>query len=144
MFKDSKAFSGYSVTDLAAANAFYTDILKLDVTETPEGLGLSFANSGQVFIYPKADHAPATFTVLNFPVADIDAAVDALTAKGVQFQRYDGEMVTDAKGVFRGAAPDAGPDIAWFTDPAGNILSVIGGADVEGSDSIAESWVRAW
>jgi len=130
MFKDSKAFSGYSVTDLAAAKAFYTDILGLDVTETPEGLGLSFANGGQVFIYPKADHTPATFTVLNFPVADIDVAVDELTRKGVQFQRYDGEMATDAKWVFRGAAQDAGPDIAWFTDPAGNILSVIGGADV--------------
>ncbi len=126
MFKDSKAFSGYSVTDLAAAKAFYTDILELDVTETPEELGLSFANGGQIFIYPKADHAPATFTVLNFPVADIDAAVDELTRKGVQFERYEGEMGQDEKGIFRGAAQNAGPDIAWFTDPAGNILSVMG------------------
>lgn len=129
MFRDSQAFSGYSVTDLAAAGAFYSDVLGLDVVEEPAGLGLNFANGHQVFLYPKDDHAPATFTVLNFPVADIDAAVDALTAKGVQFQRYEGEMATDAKGVFRGAAQDAGPDIAWFTDPAGNILSVMGGAD---------------
>ncbi len=129
MLHDSKAFSGYSVNDLATAKTFYTDTLGLDVDETPEGLGLNFPNGHQVFLYPKADHAPATFTVLNFPVADIDAAVDALTAKGVQFQRYEGEMATDAKGVFRGAAQDAGPDIVWFTDPAGNVLSVMGGAD---------------
>jgi len=89
-------------------------------------LGLNFANGGQVFLYPKDDHAPATFTVLNFPVDDIDAAVDELTARGVRFKRYEGEMGTDEKGIFRGASRDAGPDIAWFTDPAGNILSVIG------------------
>ncbi len=129
MLKDSQPFSGYSVNDLATAKAFYADTLGLDVTEEMAGLGLAFANGHQVFLYPKDDHAPATFTVLNFPVPDIDAAVDALTAKGVRFLRYEGEMATDAKGVFRGAAQDAGPDIAWFTDPAGNILSVIGGAD---------------
>ena len=126
MFKDCKAFSGYSVNDLDAAKAFYADTLGLDVVEEPAGLGLNLANGGQVFLYPKDNHEPATFTVLNFPVADIDAAVDELTRKGVQFQRYEGEMATDAKGVFRGAGQNAGPDIAWFTDPAGNILSVIG------------------
>ncbi len=129
MFKDSKAFSGYSVNDLDAARTFYAETLGLDVVEEPAGLGLNFANGGQVFLYPKDGHTPATFTVLNFPVADIDAAVDELTGKGVRFERYEGEMATDAKGIFRGASQDAGPDIAWFTDPAGNILSVIGGAD---------------
>jgi catechol 2,3-dioxygenase-like lactoylglutathione lyase family enzyme len=126
MFRDSKAFSGFSVDDLAAAKTFYADTLGLDVVEEPAGLGLRLAGGGQVFLYPKEDHAPATFTVLNFPVPDVDAAVDELTGRGVTFERYEGEMGTDPKGVFRGTAHDAGPDIAWFRDPAGNILSVIG------------------
>ena len=88
------------------------------------GLGLRFPNGGRVFIYPKDDHQPATFTVLNFPVDDLDAAVDDLTAKGVTFERYEG-MPHDAKGIVRSPSPDMGPDIAWFKDPAGNILSVL-------------------
>ena len=129
MFKDSKAFSGYSIDDLAAAKVFYAETLGLEVTEAPAGLGLNLAGGGQVFLYPKPNHEPATFTILNFPVPDIDAAVDELTGKGVQFERYEGEMATDEKGVFRGAAQDIGPDIAWFRDPAGHILSVMGGMD---------------
>jgi catechol 2,3-dioxygenase-like lactoylglutathione lyase family enzyme len=127
MFKNSPAFSGFSVNDLDAAKAFYADTLGLDVVEEPAGLGLKFANGGQVFLYPKEDHAPATFTVLNFPVDDIDAAVDELTRKGMRFERYGVEMGQDEKGIFRGASQNAGPDIAWFTDPAGNILAVMGG-----------------
>lgn len=126
MLRESQAFSGFSVDDLDAARTFYLDTLGLEEVEEPAGLSLRLAGGGQVFLYPKDDHAPATFTVLNFPVSDIDAAVDALTAKGVTFERYEGEMATDAKGVFRGTQQDAGPDIAWFRDPAGNILSVIG------------------
>jgi catechol 2,3-dioxygenase-like lactoylglutathione lyase family enzyme len=125
MFKESKAFSGFSVNDLDKAKAFYADTLGLDVVEDAGALGLKLAGGGQVFLYPKDNHTPATYTVLNFPVADIDAAVDELTKRGVRFERYEGEMATDAKGVFRGAAQDMGPNIAWFTDPAGNILSVI-------------------
>ncbi len=108
---------------------FYAETLGLEVTEDSSGLGLNLAGGGQVFLYPKPNHEPATFTVLNFLVPDIDAAVDELTGKGVQFERYEGEMATDEKGVFRGAAQDMGPDIAWFRDPAGNILSVMGDMD---------------
>jgi catechol 2,3-dioxygenase-like lactoylglutathione lyase family enzyme len=127
MFRDTKAFSGFSVDDLKAAKSFYSDTLGLNVVESPEGLGLRLAGGGQVFLYPKENHTPATFTVLNFEVANIDEAVDELTKRGVRFERYGGEMATDDKGVFRGAERDAGPNIAWFTDPAGNILSVIEG-----------------
>ena len=124
MFKNSPAFSGFSVNDLDAAKAFYADTLGLDVVEEPAGLGLKFANGGQVFLYPKEDHAPATFTVLNFPVDDIDAATDGLAERGVTF---DHNEMTDEKGVMRGRSLQMGPDIAWFTDPAGNILAVMGG-----------------
>ena len=123
MFKDSSAFSGYSVDDIDATKAFYGDTLGLKVTENPAGLGLELATGGTVFLYPKDDHQPATFTVLNFPVDDLDAAVDALTGKGVAVERYDG-LAQDERGV---AAPAPGPRIAWFKDPAGNILSVLQG-----------------
>jgi len=123
LFKDSSAFSGYSVDDIDAAKAFYGDTLGLKVTENPAGLGLELATGGTVFLYPKDDHQPATFTVLNFPVDDLDAAVDALTGKGVAVERYDG-FAQDERGV---AAPAPGPRIAWFKDPAGNILSVLQG-----------------
>ena len=122
MLRDSEAFSGYSVDDVAAARAFYADTLGLDVTEQDGMLTLALAGGGHVLLYPKPDHTPATFTVLNFPVPDIEAAVDGLTGRGVRFERYEGTPVeTDARGIFRGG----GPLIAWFTDPAGNVLSVL-------------------
>jgi catechol 2,3-dioxygenase-like lactoylglutathione lyase family enzyme len=123
MFKDSKAFSGYSVNDVAAAKAFYEGTLGLDVTEQPEGLGLNLAGGGSVFLYPKDNHQPATFTVLNFPVDDIEAAVDELSGKGVTMERYEG-FDHDERGI---ADPGggSGPRIAWFKDPAGNIISVL-------------------
>lgn len=120
MLSDSRAFSGFSTNDVAAARAFYAETLGLDVTEEHGMLTLHFAGGGTGLIYPKDDHAPAAYTCLNFPVDDIDAAVDALTARGVRFERYDG-MPQDERGIMR----DQGPPIAWFTDPAGNILSVI-------------------
>lgn len=125
MFKDTKAFSSFSVDDLKKAKDFYGQTLGLQVSETKEGLGLQIAGGGQVFLYPKPNHAAASFTVLNFPVNDIDKAVDELTARGVSFESYEGEMKTDAKGIFRGASQGEGPNIAWFKDPAGNILSVL-------------------
>jgi len=125
MFKDTKAFSSFSSDDLKKAKDFYQQTLGLEVSETPEGVGLKLAGGGEVFIYPKPNHQPATFTVLNFLVEDIDQAVDKLTAAGVRFESYEGEIKTDAKGIFRGSAQDAGPSIAWFKDPAGNILSVL-------------------
>ena len=126
MFKDTKAFSSFSADDLKKAKEFYGQTLGLEVSETKEGLGLHIAGGGQVFIYPKPNHEPASFTVLNFPVDDIEKAVDELTARGVRFESYEGEMKTDEKGIFRGASRGEGPDIAWFKDPAGNILSVVG------------------
>jgi catechol 2,3-dioxygenase-like lactoylglutathione lyase family enzyme len=122
MLESSKAFSGFAVKDIAAAKAFYTDRLGLDVTEENGMLTLRFAGGRPTIVYPKPDHTPATYTILNFPVDDIEAAVDQLTARGVTFEHYEGTPAeTDAKGVFRGG----GPLIAWFTDPSGNIMSVI-------------------
>jgi catechol 2,3-dioxygenase-like lactoylglutathione lyase family enzyme len=126
MLTISGSFSGFSVDDQAAALAFYRDTLGLDVDDTGMGLELTIPGGQHVFIYPKDDHKPATFTVLNFEVADIDAAVDELAAVGVELERYEG-MPQDEKGVLRGKSADMGPDIAWFTDPAGNILSVLNG-----------------
>jgi catechol 2,3-dioxygenase-like lactoylglutathione lyase family enzyme len=123
MFKDSKAFSGFSVDDLEAARAFYRDTLGLDIEDGGPGFTLKTAGGNGVLVYPKDDHTPATFTILNFPVADVDRAVDELTGKGVAFERYAG--MTDEKGIARGRAAGRGPDIAWFKDPAGNILSVL-------------------
>jgi catechol 2,3-dioxygenase-like lactoylglutathione lyase family enzyme len=121
MLKDSKAFSGFSSNEIAASKTFYAETLGLDVSEEMGGLGLHLAGGGEVFIYPKDDHVPATFTVLNLPVDDVDAAVDGLTAAGVTFERYEG-FDQDEKGIARGGE---GPAIAWFKDPAGNILSVL-------------------
>ena len=122
MLRDSQAFSGFSVPDTEAARTFYTDALGLEVTEQNGILTLHLGGGHRAIAYPKADHQPAGFTVLNFPVPDVEAAVDELTARGVRFEHYEGTpMETDAKGVFR----KGGPLIAWFTDPAGNVMSVI-------------------
>jgi predicted enzyme related to lactoylglutathione lyase len=127
MFKNTKAFSSFSVNDITKAKNFYGDILGIDVKSLPMGdeglLELHIAGGIPVMVYPKPNHMPATYTVLNFPVDDVEKAVDELTAKGVKFEHYDmPELKTDAKGIARGGG---GPDIAWFTDPAGNILSVL-------------------
>jgi predicted enzyme related to lactoylglutathione lyase len=122
MLKDSKAFSGFSVDNTEHARKFYGDTLGLDVTDGKmKGLlTLRLGSGASVLIYPKRDHKPASFTVLNFPVNNIDEAVAELTHRGVRFEHYDGEIKTDEHGIFRG-----GPLIAWFKDPAGNILSVL-------------------
>jgi catechol 2,3-dioxygenase-like lactoylglutathione lyase family enzyme len=116
----SKAFSGFSAPDIDAARAFYADTLGLDVSEEHGLLTLHLAGDRPTLIYPKPDHTPATYTILNFPVSDIDAAADELIGRGVEFIQYDG-FDQDERGVFRAE----GPPIAWFTDPAGNILSII-------------------
>jgi predicted enzyme related to lactoylglutathione lyase len=123
MFKNVHAFSGFSVNDLAAAKDFYSKVLGLDVEEMPEGLTLKITGSNGIFVYPKPNHTPATYTVLNFPVKDIDKAVAELKSNGVTFEHYDN--MTDETGVARGIATHHGPDIAWFKDPAGNILAVL-------------------
>jgi catechol 2,3-dioxygenase-like lactoylglutathione lyase family enzyme len=120
MLETNKAFSSFSVDDLQKAKEFYAQTLGLKVKESEEGLELHPGET-DVFIYPKPNHKPATFTVLNFLVSDIEATVDELKNKGVQFEHYDGEITTDAKGIHR----NGGPTIAWFKDPAGNILSVL-------------------
>jgi predicted enzyme related to lactoylglutathione lyase len=122
MLTDSKAFSGFAVDDLVAAKTFYGETLELRTQVLDEEGGLMVIHLGgdrDVFIYAKPDHAPANYTILNFPVDDIDTAVDELTGKGVRFERYEG-FEQDEKGISRGS-----PQIAWFTDPAGNILSVL-------------------
>ena len=121
MFRNTKAFSGFSVNDIPKAKQFYGETLGLEVSETHGLLNLHLAGGTTVLVYPKPNHLPATFTILNFPVADIEEAVDQLTRKGVRFERYDGDLKTDDKGIFRGG----GPLIAWFKDPAGNVLSVL-------------------
>jgi catechol 2,3-dioxygenase-like lactoylglutathione lyase family enzyme len=121
MLRESKAFSGFSVDDIQKVREFYTRTLGLDVSESNGLLELHLAGGATVLIYPKANHAPASFTVLNFPVANIEETVDRLIQSGIQFERYEGELKTDEKGIFRGG----GPLIAWFKDPAGNILSVL-------------------
>lgn len=122
MLSDSKAFSGFAVNDLQKANEFYGRVLGLNVSESHGLLRLHLAGGSTVLVYPKPNHSPATFTILNFPVANVDAAVDELTKRGVRFEIYDeGSLRTDERGVFRGG----GPVIAWFKDPAGNILSVL-------------------
>ena len=121
MFADTKAFSGFAVPDIEQARQFYGDTLGIEVTEE-HGLLTLHLNDGDrpTLIYPKPDFVPATYTILNFPVDDIDEAVDELAARGVSFERYD-DFEQDEKGVFRGE----GPYIAWFKDPAGNVLSVL-------------------
>ena len=123
MFKDAKAFSSVSVNDLSAAKSFYSDVLGLKVDEMPEGLSIQLAGGGNVFLYPKPNHEPATFTVLNFQVDNVETAVADLKQRGVQFEHYDmPDLKTDEQGISRG---NGGPTIAWFKDPAGNILSVL-------------------
>lgn len=122
MFRDTKAYSGFSVDDIPRAKEFYGDTLGLEVSEENGLLTLHIAGDRGTLVYPKPDHTPAEFTILNFPVDDVEQAVDDLTERGVEFERYEGtEAETDEKGIFRGG----GPLIAWFRDPAGNVLSVI-------------------
>jgi predicted enzyme related to lactoylglutathione lyase len=120
MFKDNMAFSTFSADDIPRAKQFYGETLGLNVEDQMDGLAVHLAGGGEVFIYPKDDHAPASFTVLNFAVDDIDDAVDKLSAAGIPLERYEG-MEQDERGINRGE----GPAIAWFKDPAGNILSVL-------------------
>ena len=122
MFRDTAAFSGFSVNDIAKAKQFYAQTLGLNVSEDHDMLTLHVADGGKILIYPKRDHTPASFTILNFPVDDIDAAVQALKQRGVRFESYEGEIKTDADGISRSSG---GPKIAWFKDPAGNVLSVL-------------------
>jgi catechol 2,3-dioxygenase-like lactoylglutathione lyase family enzyme len=121
MFANTKAFSGFAVDDLEKAREFYEGTLGLDVAEENGLVNLKLAGGRDTLIYPKPDFTPATYTILNFPVPDIDEAVDELAKRGVGFVRYEG-FDQDEKGVWRG---EGGPPIAWFTDPAGNILSVL-------------------
>jgi len=121
MLKASESFSGFSVNDLAKAKKFYGDTLGVTVEEVPAGLMLKIGNG--ILIYPKPNHEPATYTNLNFRVDDIDQAVGELVAKGIVFEHYEG--LTDTKGIARGISHNRGPDIAWFKDPAGNIISVL-------------------
>lgn len=126
MLKAQAAFSGISVDDLAKAKQFYTEILGLETTGGGMGINLKLPGGGSLFIYAKDNHHPAGFTVLNFVVNDIDAAVDELSQSGVKFEHYDDESILqDNKGIARGIAANQGPDIAWFKDPAGNILSIL-------------------
>jgi catechol 2,3-dioxygenase-like lactoylglutathione lyase family enzyme len=118
MLGNSLAFSGFSVDDIQQARAFYADILGLTVSQQNGMLTLHLAGDRDTLIYPKPDHTPATFTILNFPVPNIETAVDELSARGVVFEHYDW---VDEKGINR----RGGPPIAWFTDPAGNVLSVV-------------------
>jgi catechol 2,3-dioxygenase-like lactoylglutathione lyase family enzyme len=118
MFKDTQAFSGFSVDNIPKAKAFYSNTLGLEVTEEYGMLRLHLATGAEILIYPKGDHVPATYTILNFPVDDIEKATKELITRGVGFEHYPG---TDEKGIQRGE----GPPIAWFKDPAGNILSVL-------------------
>lgn len=124
MFKYTRAFSGFSVDDLGKAKAFYTKVIGLEIKENEMGiLELHIPGGNPVIIYPKADHTPATFTVLNFPTDDIEHAVEKLREQGVEFQQYEGDISTGENGIHRNNG--CGPNIAWFKDPAGNILSVI-------------------
>lgn len=122
MLANTNAFSGFSVDDIARAKEFYGDTLGLRVSEENGLLTLHLAGERNTLVYPKPDHTPATYTILNFPVTDIEKTVEDLTSRGVELERYEGtDIETDEKGIFRGG----GPLIAWFKDPAGNILSVL-------------------
>jgi catechol 2,3-dioxygenase-like lactoylglutathione lyase family enzyme len=122
MFKDIKAISGFSVDDLQKAKEFYRDKLGIELSEEKMGiLKLHFKGGSEVIIYPKPNHEPATFTILNFPVPDVEMVVDELTKLGITFEQYGEPIKTNEKGILKGN----GPDIAWFKDPAGNILSVL-------------------
>lgn len=121
MFANTKAFSGFAVDDIGKAKEFYEGTLGLRVSEEGDLLVLHLAGDRDTIVYPKPDHAPATYTILNFPVDDVDEAVTTLEGRGVRFEHYDG-LGQDERGISR---EDGGPTIAWFTDPAGNILSVL-------------------
>ncbi len=123
MFRETKAFSGFSVDDMAQAKTFYGETLGLEVSDATMGLlELRIAGGNAILVYPKENHVPATFTILNFPVENVEQVVDELSTRGIEFERYDEEeLKTDERGIFRGE----GPTIAWFKDPAGNILSVL-------------------
>ena len=121
MLNTSHAFSGFSVDDIQKAKKFYGETLGLQTSEANGILKLQLVGGAKVLLYPKRNHAPATFTVLNFPVNDIEGEVERLKKSGVRFEQYEGEIKTDEKGIHRGG----GPLIAWFKDPAGNILSVL-------------------
>lgn len=124
MLKHSKAFSGFSVDDVTKAKNFYSEILGLEVKDNPMGLiELHIEDGLKIIIYPKPNHVPATFTILNFPVKNIDESVDELIKKGITFEQYEEPIKTDKKGICHGGGK--GPNIAWFKDPSGNILSVI-------------------
>jgi len=124
---EAKAFASFSVNDLAKAKAFYRDVLGLDVADRMEGLELDVGGGHKVFVYPKSDHTPATFTILNFPVENVDNAVERLNSSGVRFEKYDlPQIKTDPRGIMRNKD---GTAMAWFKDPAGNILSVLDSRD---------------
>ena len=127
MIEAVDSFSGFSVNDLAVARTFYVDTLGLKLLDDSMGLRLELPGGSELFVYEKDDHQPASFTVLNFVVTDIGVAVQDLQAKGVIFERYDlgGNMKQDEHGILRGRAVNMGPDIGWFTDPAGNVLAVL-------------------
>jgi predicted enzyme related to lactoylglutathione lyase len=129
MFKTRAVFSGFSVDDLARAQKFYTEVMELKVDAGEMGLKLQLPNGGTVYVYSKDDHQPASFTILNFAVDNVDEAVAELKGRGVVFEHYDN--MTDEDGIARGLAAGRGPDIAWFKDPAGNILSVLQDAKSE-------------
>jgi predicted enzyme related to lactoylglutathione lyase len=124
MLKHSKAFSGFSVNDIPKAKEFYAEVLGLEVKDNPMGvIELNIEGGNKIIIYPKPNHVPATFTVLNFPVTNIDDAVDELIRKGIAFEQYEVPIKTDEKGICR--SDGKSPNIAWFKDPVGNILSLI-------------------
>jgi len=124
MFSPKAAFSGFSVNDLGQAKEFYTETLGLTVTDGVGGTRIQLPGGSQAWMYPAKDHAPATYTMLDFVVDDIDEAVDELTSRGVRFERYEG-IPQDDRGILRGQEKGMGPNIAWFKDPAGNILAVL-------------------
>src|SRR5438105_4560334 len=123
MLLRDQAFAGFSVDDIGKAKPFYSGVLEMDVTEESGSLAISIGGGKHVFVYPKENHVPATYTALNIPTDDINAAVADLRARGVRFEEYEG--MTGDDGIARGIATQMGPDIAWFKDPAGNILSVL-------------------
>jgi catechol 2,3-dioxygenase-like lactoylglutathione lyase family enzyme len=127
VLSDTKAIQSFSVDDLAKAHSFYHDTLGLDVAEKPEGLEITVGDGNRIFVYPKPNHEPATFTILNFLVDNVDTAVDKLKSTGIKFEQYDlPDIKTDERGIARDTG---GPAMAWFKDPAGNILSVLQRAD---------------
>ncbi len=126
MLQDSQAFSGFSVDDVNKAMNFYSQVLGLEVEKGGPGFTLKLKSGTNILVYGKLNHEPAAYTVLNFPVKNIDEAANKLIASGVKFETYDvGEMELDERGIFHSDNPDLGPSIAWFKDPAGNVLSIL-------------------